>query len=330
MLKVYVVLVNFNGSSDTIECLQSLLSLNYDDFQIIVVDNNSSDNSIKDIIDWSERAQKKLFHLTELAALEPETGDEGIDYGVSPLVLIQARENSGFAAGNNIGIKFAFARNDFGFIWLLNNDAVVNEDSLSALVNSFQTSERIGAVGSKVFFYEDRLRLQSLGSIINENSFFKIPKPVLNLNNKLFDSGQYEDDFEVDDIMGASMLLKKEVINDVGFMPEIYFLFGEETDWNYQIKRRGYVLKTIARSHIFHKKSATIGGDMSKTSLYYRTRNQIILHRKFMPRKKFLLYCVLYVVKKSFLAITLPRGLRKIVLVAVLDGIRGSGFKKSL
>ena len=88
------------------------------------------------------------------------------------------------------------------------------------------------------------------------------------------DYGQYDTDFEVNDIMGASLLIKKEVLQIIGLMPEEYFLYGEETDWNFNIQKNGYKLMTIYKSKVYHKKSKTTGGDFSNLTLYYRTRNQ--------------------------------------------------------
>ena len=119
--KVTIVIINYNGAADTIECLQSLEKINYKNVEIVVIDNGSTDNSV-DVL----KKHKNNFRL-----LTSET-------------------NLGFAGGNNIGIKYAL-RNGADFVLLLNNDTLVNPDFVDHLLATARTAESIGIVGGKIF-----------------------------------------------------------------------------------------------------------------------------------------------------------------------------------
>lgn len=322
MNKVYIILVNYNGYKDTIECLESLNKLNFKNHQIIIVDNNSSDDSAK-----------KLASLVDAVIYDKSEAiiggmKEKEDSHNNPVILIDAKENNGFASGNNIALQYALAKDDFEYVWLLNNDTAVEQDSLSELVKGLEKYQNIGAVGSKILYYDKPELLQNVGSVISENTFFKLCKPILDLTKDNIDNGQYDYDFEVNDIMGASLLVKREVLNKVGLMPEEYFLYGEETDWNFNIQKNGYKLMTIYKSRILHKKSRSTGGDLSPITLYYRTRNQFILYRRYMNSFKFILFASMYVFKKTVLLLRLNYASKKIVLNALIDGLMNQKYKK--
>lgn len=317
--KVYIILINFNTYKDTIECLDSLLKLNYENYQIIVVDNNSSDDSIKNLTKWIHNYENGLLYSKKEAINGGFPKKESLLN--NPVILIDAKENNGFAAGNNIALQYALAKDDFKYVWLLNNDTVVDPSALSELVNGIQQYNNVGAVGSKILYYDRRNVLQNLGTKIDSKSFFKLCKPVVNLKENNIDEGQFDYDFEVNDIMGASLLVSKDVIKDVGLMPEEYFLYGEETDWNFNFQKHGYKLMTIYKSKVYHKKSVSTGGDFSDTTLYYRTRNQLLLQKKYMSFGMFFLYSVMYVFKKIVYILFFSKKNKKIIFQGLLDGI---------
>jgi len=323
--KIYIILVNYNGYEDTIECLESLEELNYTDYQIIIVDNNSSDNSVELLSIFLQKYNDSfVVYQKKEAVLGGKVEEKNL---INPVVLIDAKENKGFAAGNNIAMKYALSKNDFEYIWLLNNDTVIDKDSLKELVLGIEKYDNLGAVGSKILYYDKQNLLQNIGSKINEDSFFKLCKPILNLEKDNIDMGQYDYDFEVNDIMGASLLVKKEILNKIGFMPEEYFLYGEETDWNFNIQKHGYKLMTMFKSKVYHKKSRTTGGDDSLIALYYRTRNQFILNKKYMSKIKFIIFIYLFSLKKIFQSLRMSHKNRIIIINAIFAGLKKSGTK---
>lgn len=267
--KVYIILLNYNGWKDTIECLESVLKSDYINYQIIVADNDSPNNSMDYIIKWAEGKQEVIYneasqlqHLSQPLEAKPleyvyYTKDEALAGGNknqeinlnNPLVFIQTEENAGFATGNNIGIKYALAKNDFEYIWLLNNDTVVKKDSLSKLIE-YALKNNIGITGSVLKYYFDSKKVQAYGGTVNK--FFGTSKHILNV-----------DDIQkrLDYIVGASFLINKRVINKIGLLPEEYFLYYEETDYCFKAKLHGFKLGIALKSIVYHKE-----GSSTKTS----------------------------------------------------------------
>ena len=149
--RVYVALLNWNGWGDTLECLESLFRSDYSDFQVIVCDNGSEDGSMDHLEAWAEGRvdiaggcrDQRLARFSFPPAPKPipyvvhgrgaaEAGGGGSDSSAR-LILIESGANLGFAGGYNIALRYALARDDFAYIWLLNNDTVVNGDALSAV-----------------------------------------------------------------------------------------------------------------------------------------------------------------------------------------------------
>lgn len=127
---VAIIILNWNGWKDTIECLKSLNNLNYKNYEVIVVDNGSTDNSVEKIKEYIENKPK--------------------------FKLIANEKNLGFAGGNNIGIRYAL-NNEFEYILLLNNDTVVDENFLKPMVELLESSDDIGFVGPKTYFYDKKM-----------------------------------------------------------------------------------------------------------------------------------------------------------------------------
>ncbi|MGK7368687.1 MAG: glycosyltransferase family 2 protein, partial [Candidatus Halalkalibacterium sp. M3_1C_030] len=131
--KVHIIILNWNGKEDTIECLNSLKALEYPNFEIVVVDNASSDGSVSEI--------KDKF---------PET------------TLLESEINRGYAGGNNIGLRYAL-NHDSDYAWILNNDTVVDKNALGSLVKKMKIDGSIGICGSRLVYYHDRETIQALG-----------------------------------------------------------------------------------------------------------------------------------------------------------------------
>lgn len=316
--KTYIVLVNYNGFEDTIECLDSLLNLNCKNFQIIIVDNDSTDNSVLKI----NKTYNNIIIYNKEEAIEGMNVEKENKFN-NPIILIDAKENKGFAAGNNIALKYILNKNDFDYVWFLNNDTIVENTSLNELIIGINKYKNIGAVGSKILYYDNKNLLQNMGTKIKRRSFFNLCEPIINLKQENIDNGQYDSDFEVNDIMGASLLVKKDTLNKIGLMPEEYFLYGEETDWNFNIQKNNYKLMTIYKSKVYHKKSNSTGGDLSDITLYYRTRNQLILNKKYMNIIKYLMFLCFYSLKRIIFAfLKLNKKQRQILIKGLIDGIQ--------
>lgn len=314
--KVYIILLNYNGWKDTIECLESVLKNDYENYQIIVVDNDSPNNSMEYIINWAEGKQEVIYdensqlkHLSQPFEPKPleyvyyrkeealKGGDKEKELSYkNPLIFIQSGENGGFAAGNNIGMEYALAKDDFEYIWLLNNDTVIERDSLINMVNRFQRkvfTEQIGIMGSKLMYYYNPQIIQAMGGVYSD---WKARGYHLGGLEK--DIGQYDNDEFIKDVsypVGASMLLSKQFLQDVGLMNEEYFLYYEELDWMERAKARRHRLDICYKSKVYHKEGGSIGTDsdiiqQSDLSIFYLARS----HKRFVFRYKNTLFIALF------------------------------------
>lgn len=334
--KVYIILLNYNGWKDTIECLESVLKNDYKNYQIIVVDNDSPNKSMEYIINWAEGKQEVVYdensqlkYLSQPHEKKPlpyvcYTKEEALSGGdekkesnlINPIIFIQAEENGGFASGNNLAIKYSLKKNDFNYIWLLNNDTVINKDTLSRLYNFYQEIEytnNIGILGSQIMYYSEPNKIQSIGRKVG---LFTKLKNI----NKLDEKKKY---IEVDDIMGASMFFSKDYTACIGLIPEEYFLYMEETDWNYQGRQKSYKFFTLLDSLVYHKESPSVGGTLSFGNIYYNTRNKILFLKKYYKYETVLIvFFVLFKIKDLLKYIIMLRGdLIKALFFGIRDGL---------
>jgi hypothetical protein len=267
--KVAVVLLNWNGWRDTEECLNSLLSLSGISFNVIVVDNASSDDSIIRLTQWFERESLPLVTVHE--------GAEAENVSIAPpFALIKANCNGGFARGNNVGIRFA-QRWDFDYVWLLNNDTVVEPDALFSMVKKMETDRGLGICGSILRYYDDKSIVQAVGGV--KYDFIRA------MGHQHCEGLPFDDprvsmvrDEDLTYVAGASMLVRNDFLKDVGLMEESYFLYYEEIDWMVRSLGR-WRFGFAAGSTVYHKEGGSIGTKSLKTrsllSQYYLNRNLI-------------------------------------------------------
>lgn len=296
--KVYIIILNYNGWRDSIECLESIFKLNYENYQVIVVDNASTDGSAEKIKSWAAgdlevKADNALKYLSfppvpkPISYTEYDTIPAASTPDKSKLILIHAGSNGGFAAGNNVGVKYALQKNDFDHLWLLNNDTVVEKDSLKELVVTAEKEENknSGIIGSRLLYYYRPNILQGIGGKYNK----WLGSSVHLGENTPDNSFNYNLDIKLDYIIGASMFVRKIFIRDVGLLNEKYFLYFEEIDWAVRAKKHGYSLKICTKSKIYHKEGATIGGsnlNLNNKSLFSDLsylRSKLLFTRQHYP-----------------------------------------------
>ena len=379
--KVAIIILNWNGWKDTIECLESVFRNNYHNYQVIVIDNGSTDGSIEKIKAWTEGKQEvltpkplhPLYHLSHppikkyipyiyYAREEAEKGgnlkleekvtkewQEQRKYASKelnptshyPLIFIQTGENLGFAEGSNAGIRYILGKDGFKYVWLLNNDTVIDKNALSEMVKLSESDEKIGMVGSKLLYYDKLNIIQALGgtSQITWRSFgtsiCSFEKDQIKFNNNFEIKGSP---------IGASLLVKKEVIETTGIFDENYFLYAEETDWGFRASKIGWKLFCSGKSKIWHKMGNSSGKSVQKVFLgrqsirssfnkfyinkYYTIRNRLYFTRKHF-NKYFTIACVVMFLRilKGSIGVILYDNYKllriKILLKGFYDGVKG-------
>lgn len=253
--RVVVVVLNWNGWRDTIECLDSLLRSEQQPDQIVVVDNGSTDDSLVRMNDWA----REIPHAT-------------------PIVFIALHTNVGYAGGNNAGIRYAIDRHGCDFVWLLNNDVIVDPLALGANLRAALDDPKVAIVGSKILKYDDPKRIQALGG----GTF--VPPIARDTQHGAGGDSQLTigTPLPLDHVVGASLFVRAEAIASIGLMDESYFLYREETDWCIRMRQAGWQLSFSVSATIWHKQGRSVG---YKTPVhdYYAVRNMLRLLRKFHP-----------------------------------------------
>ena len=227
---VAIVILNWNGWQDTINCLSSLKISEYQNSRIIIVDNGSTDESVEYIRSANE-----------------------------DITIIETGVNLGFAGGCNVGIRFAF---EIGaeYIWLLNNDTAVEQQSLSTLVATADNNRLAGAVGSVLYEMEHPTVIQAWGGggvnlHTGKSYHIKGQKDILTY------------------LTGASLLLRAEALRQSGLLDEGFFVYWEDTDLSFRLSANGWRLLVEPSSRVWHRECSSTGRfSRARARLFYRSR----------------------------------------------------------
>jgi GT2 family glycosyltransferase len=253
--RVCIIILNWNGLKDTIECLTSVFKLDYQNFEVVVVDNGSKDNSSEVI--------RKIYPQVK---------------------LIRNKENVGFTGGNNAGLRYAVEQGA-DYIWLLNNDTVVETDSLRELIETGEESPGIGMVSPVIYYYDEPSRIQFSG----------IPEYPIT-GNALLDQAQRSTAVS---LWGTALLIKRGVVERVGYLNEKYFAYGEDEEYSIRVNKVGFWNRIQPRARIYHKDSRSTGHREAPIPVFLRTRNCYFLLtddvegiRKFNGVRRYLVYVI--------------------------------------
>jgi GT2 family glycosyltransferase len=307
MSKAYIIILNYNNWPDTLECLESVYKSDYKDFTVVVVDNCSTDRSVEKILQWasgglsvangSQPGQVKACVFPEIGKplpvkylKQPLKKKSGSEPHSHTLVLIEAKDNKGFAAGNNIGLRYALKDKDADFFWLLNNDTVVAPNALRMQVEEHSRlssqGSKVGILGSKLMHYYTPEKIQYAGGAFYSpwtGRIMPLTKETPDLDvlqkDKLFYAA------------GASMFVSRPFLEDVGLLEKKYFLYYEELDWTLRAKKKGYSTGYVPTSVVYHKEGSTITGGADKSPAaksqladYCALRSRLLFTRKFFPQ----------------------------------------------
>lgn len=248
---VSIITVNYNQSEVTCDFIESLNKVTYPNFEVIVVDNNSTED-------------------------DPSI----IKQRYPNIIFIQNPINYGFAAGNNFGLMRA--KGDY--VMLLNNDIEVPPHFMEPLVDKLENNPKIGAVSPKIKFYYQPDTLQYAGFTPINNITMR--NAAIGFRQK--DTGQFEKDRKTAYAHGAAMMVPMRVVKEVGLMSYIFFLYYEEADWCARIAKAGYSMYYVHNSHVLHKESISTG-KLSTLKIYYLNRNRIVFMRRNIQGREFYL-----------------------------------------
>ncbi len=246
---VAVVVLSWNGRADTLAALASLAAATYPELVPIVVDNGSSDGVGE-----------------ALAAAFPA------------VEVIRSEQNLGFAEGSNVGIRRALERGA-GHVLLLNNDVEVDPTFVGALVEEARRRPDAGALCSKVLYLDPPDLIWFAGASFD-------PRSGYNGRQRGYrerDDGRFDEVVETDRACGASMLVPRAVLEQVGLFDPELFAYSEDTEWSLRAHRAGYRHYVVPASRVWHKISGASGGESSPTTLYYNLRNTLEVCERYAP-----------------------------------------------
>lgn len=294
----YVVILNWNGWRDTVECLESVMRLDGPAPCVVVCDNASSDGSMDRLRQWASGTWRVEAPASPIASdyvpiardhrvYARDQAERGGAADDPPLVFIETGGNLGFAGGNNVGLRYVLARGDARHVWLLNNDAVADRNALRALVARIE-ADKAGLCGSTILHYGDPETVQACGG--GGFSYLRgTTTGHIGATMKRADLPKHPvDSATIDYVMGASMLVSRAFLERVGLMWEGYFLFFEEIDWAERGRRAGFSITYAPDSFVWHKGGASTGKLVgasyygSPTDFYF-LRNRLLFTRRHRP-----------------------------------------------
>lgn len=338
---IAIILVNWNGHEDTVECLEALMRLdnNTSSFRIIISDNSPDRTSLNYILDWC--AGKISVDLTSPVwtsmplerCHQPDykvwDGSQPGNFLDAPLItIIHNGENLGFAGGNNVGIRLALTNPKVDNIWLLNNDTVCRPDSLDHLERRMIGDQKLGVLGSTLVYYDQPTKAQGLGGWFDGRRGWGDHIGKFASLNSLPQKVDVEKKMTY--VIGASMLVRREFIQDIGIMSEYYFLYFEEMDWSERNAGR-FLMGWEPHSVVYHKEGSSIGTSTrvrsSDTSIYYFNRNLLFYTWNYHPRSIIIVFLrIITRIMRFIFQIELRAAL--VVIEAVRDFLLGRSGRR--
>jgi len=247
---VSIVVLNWNGSSDTLACLDSLAALTYPNFNVIVVDNGSIDDS-----------------LDKLGAYSSPY----------PLVLLQTGRNLGYAGGNNVGTRHAL-EHGADFVLVLNNDTTVATDLLEQLMDAARRNPDAGVFSARVMYFDNPEIVWFDGACWNASAL-QLEWPGQGVSEVELGTIDHDTDYAC----GAALFFRAEVARQIGLLDEVFFLVWEEVDWSFRARRAGWRCLVVPAARIWHKIGVSFGSESSPLRMYFSIRNELLWFSRHAP-----------------------------------------------
>ena len=222
--KVSIIILNWNGLEDTIECLESLKKITYPNYEVIVVDNASQGDDVRN--------------------LREKFGDY--------IHIIRNDSNYGFAEGNNVGIRYGLNNSNPAYFLLLNNDTVVAPDFLDELIKVARSDSEIGIVGPKIYYYDFNGRKDVIWSAGGKIEWWR--RWIYHgIGSNDDDLPQYQNVADVDWISGAAMMIRASIIQELSLLDSHYFLGNEDVEYCLKVRQRGFRIVYVPTARVWHK-----------------------------------------------------------------------------
>lgn len=285
-----VVILNFNGGRETIDCLRSVMELEAGPTTVAICDNHSSDDSWVLLTEWCRDYSSRPPVCRSWPDCAAWGAEKCLEYSArsgQTIALLRTPRNLGFSAGNNVGLRYLLEHDPLDCFWLLNNDTRVEENALLALSEALVANPASGIASSTVRYMDTSGRVQAYGG---GRYYPFLGSSTLNGNGQNFTPMEAEArrNEHRDFPLGASMLVTRAFITEIGLMDERFFLYFEEIDWMLRAFGR-FSLAYAPQSIVWHKEGSTIGasqsnvGGKSRLGDFHFQRSRLLLTRKHYP-----------------------------------------------
>jgi len=240
---VAIIVVNWNGVADTVECLRTLAAVRYPRFEVVVVDNGSAASPREAVVSCAP----------------------GVTY-------IETGTNLGYAGGNNVGLRYALERgHDYAFV--LNNDTLVEPDFLEHAVATAESDVRIGVVGVKIIAWDQPQRVWvAYGQVTYRQGLVRL------IGYYSLDDGSFDQQRDVEWVPGTAMLFPRRALEAVGLFDEEFFAYHEDVDWCTAARARGFRVVFAPAARIYHKGHRSSGGKGYVTPRQYLAGHNMVLY----------------------------------------------------
>jgi len=235
---VSIVFANWNGGEKTRRCLDSIKKQTYKNYEVIIVDNGSTDGSKEYVKKFSKNFRK--------------------------FKLIENKENLGCVKALNQGFKKATGE----FVLRIDNDIVLDKNLLKVLVKKILSNDKIGIVIPKVYYFSNPKVIDNIGFSLNlitsQTSSDRIDKE---------DKGQFEEEKEIDFVPGAVLLTRKKLLEQVNYLNPAYFVYYEDLDFSFKVRRLSYKIVYTPKTKAYHDCNKT---DFTEFKIYHYIRSKLI------------------------------------------------------
>lgn len=249
--KIIVIILNWNRAHDTCQCVHSLQRSDYQPLEILVVDNGSS--------------------IEEYTVLQT---------ALPTIPILRSEINLGFAGGNNLGLRYAVEHNA-DYALMVNNDTIVATDMIRQMIDTAETHPQAGLIGPIIYYLNQPKEVWFAGYRFSHDIY--ILRRGLNLLPPL---NPVE---EVDFVSGCAMLIRGSVLAKVGFLEEDYFMYYEDLDYCFRVKKAGFTILCVTGASMWHAVSASTGGADSPLKQYYQVKSSLIFYRQHSHGFRYLL-----------------------------------------
>jgi GT2 family glycosyltransferase len=250
---IWIVVLNWNGLSDTLTCLDSLRCLRYGRRRVVVVDNGSRDESVA--------AFRRM-------ASPPD------------LELIETGSNLGYAGGNNLGIRHAL-EHGADFVLVLNNDTTVDPALLDELIAAAERNPAAGCFAPWIFYMDDPERLWfTRAEWAREDAAFTAP------GKGRLASELPSEPAPTEYVCGAALFFRAGVARQIGMLDERFFLVYEDSDWCFRARQAGFACVTVPSARVWHKVGTSFGSEASPLRTYFSSRNKLLWAEKNVSRRE--------------------------------------------